>query len=335
MTISRRIILGTSISLPLVSIGRATHATIGPRQSFRIVMLLPYGWTDAASGFRDYLAQRGIMAELIRRDAGGDLSRIAGFVQEINSSPPDLVYISGGAGALEALGTYDAIDPARHITVAPSILNLVVDPAAYRVVRSLSDPGRDVTGIIHVAPARAQLRCLAAYREFRTVATIYNRNNPDADVAVASLRGLLGADGLQLLEYATPIDQRDVTDALTTLVTTARREGADWLYIAPDPWLEARRDILTNAALRAELPSFATTEPFLADAAALVGLVCHRQTAGARAGRLAEQILIEGRRASTLPFTRPDKFAVVIRMETARTLEFYPPMSLLRYADAK
>ena len=335
MTISRRTILSTSVALPLVSIGRTTHAAIGPPQSFRIVMLLPHGWTDAASGFRDYLAQRGIVAELIKRDAAGDLSRIAGFVKEINNSPPALVYISGGAGALEALGTYDAVDPARHITVAPSILNLVVDPAAYRVVRSLSDPGRDVTGIIHVAPARAQLRCLAAYREFRTVATIYNRNNPDADVAVTSLRGLLGADGLQLLEYAAPIDQRDAVDSLTTLVATARRQGADWLYIPPDPWLEARRDILTSAGLRAELPTFATTEPFLADAAALVGLVCHRQTAGARAGRLAEQILIEGRPASTLPFTRPDKFNVVIRMETARTLAFYPPMSLLRYADAK
>ena len=332
MTIWRRNLFRAALATPFIVAGRGALAATAPK---RIVVLLARGWTDATSGFRDYLAQRGIAADMSVRDAAGDLSRIAGFVREINAAPPDLVYISGSAAALEALGPYDAVDPARHITVPPVIVNLVADPVACLIVQSLAVPGREVTGIIEVAPMQAQLRSLVAYREFRTVAVIYNHGDPDAQVAVAKLRGRLGADGLKLLEYPVTADTPSAVDAIPAMVAEARQNGAEWLYLPPDQWLEAHRKRITRAALDVGLPSFATTEPFLTDASGLVGLVCQRQNTGARAGRRAEQILLEGKRASSLPFARPDSFSVVIRMESARALQIYPPMTLLRYAEAK
>lgn len=323
MIVRRRTLLATGAML-------ATHRA-NAAESFRIVMLLLYGWDDACSGFRDALTQRGIAPRLQIRDAAGDISRIAGFVREINDSRPDLLYISGSAAAIAALGTIDASDTAPRVTTVPTIVNLVVDPVAAGLVRSLDEPGRDVTGIIHVAPIEAQLRNLVAYRDFTTLATIYHPDEPDASIAVDQLRGVLSADGLQVMAF--PVS--DGGASLPAMVDQAAQKGADWLYIPPDPRLEAERRSVTGAALAARLPSYAATEPFLLDAEALVGLVCHRQAAGAQAARLAGRILLDRQRASSLPFQRVDRFSVQVRMDAARTLHAYPPMMMLRYAEVR
>ncbi|MEJ0017875.1 MAG: ABC transporter substrate-binding protein [Acetobacteraceae bacterium] len=330
MTLGRRLFhLGGLAACGLSRRARAAESTARP--PFRIVMLLPAGWDDACSGFRDYLGQHGIPAELIVRDAANDMARIAGFVQEINATRPDLVYVSGTVAALAALGRYDAVDPMRHITGVPALISMAVDPAASGIVRSLTEPGRNVTGVLHVAPVAAQLRSLGAYREYDNVAVVYHRDDPDAVVAVRQLRELLAADDLTVLDVA--VSPEDPVDVLADALRAAKRDGADWLYLPPDPRLEAVRMPLTVAALQAGLASFASTEPFLTDGKALAGLVCRRNNVGVLAGRQAGRILLQGQSASQLPFRRPNRFVVLINMETARTLELFPPMTVLRYAE--
>lgn len=333
MNIARRSILG----MGLVTVTSVTRAAEPPKPAFRITMLLPDGWDDASGGFRDYLGQRGIAADLQIRDARSNIGRTAEFVDEINATNPDLVYIAGSAMALAALGPYAAPDPLRQVHGVPVVLNLVVDPAACGIVHSLSEPRRNVTGVIFVAPAAAQLRSIIAYRQFRTLATIYRPDDPDGATAVAELQARLDELGLRLLTFplARTPPGSDATPALAAALAQAREHGAEWLYIPPDWWLEARRVSFTRAAIAAGVPSFAASDLFLTEAEALSGLVCPRASAGALAGRLAEQILLDKRHPASLPFIRPDKFSILIRIETAEALRFYPPMSLLRFSQLR
>jgi putative ABC transport system substrate-binding protein len=334
----RRTLLRAGLAAALAGVSAPARAEPAPPlRRWTIMMLLPYGWNEACGGFRDYLAQRGIAADLRVRNARGDFSRVPGFVEEINATAPDLVYIASSAMALAALGTYDAPDPLRFIHMSPAVLNQVTDPAAARIVRSLTRPRRHITGVINVAPPLAQLRSIEAYRGFHTLAAIHRRDDPDALIALAQLRRFITAQELVLRTY--PVDPMpdgsDPTPVFARALAAARADGAGWLYIPPDAWLETVREQLTAAALEADLPSFAATEPFLTEAEALAGLVCREAATGALAGRLAEQIMTANRPAASLPFSRPERFSLVIRFATARALGAYPPMSLLRYAELR
>ena len=67
---------------------------------------------------------------------------------------------------------------------------------------------------------------------------------------------------------------------------------------------------------------------------ALVGLVCRYYNIGAFTAFKAEQILAQGRPASSIPVETLNRFSLIVRFQTAQSLRFYPPMSMVRYAEA-
>lgn len=128
------------------------------------MMLLTRGWEEACDGFRDHFAARRIPVELIVRDIATDMRRVAGLVQEVRQVRPDLVYVWGTGLAVAALGPWDAVDPAKHITGVPVVFNIVTDPVGNRLIRSNTDPGRPVTGTEYIASVEVQMRAMARYR---------------------------------------------------------------------------------------------------------------------------------------------------------------------------
>ena len=329
MTIGRRLAIGGAAA------GLAApRARAAPRK--RIYMLLWRGWEEACDGFRDYLSSRGVDADYIVRDAGQSLAPVEGFVREVNETRPDLAFIWGGSNSLAALGRWDSADPRRHITEVPCVLAIVADPLGIGIVQSLKSPGRNVTGTIYVAPVEVQLRAIQAYRPCTCIATLFNPNEASSRDAAAQLGELTRRGGLKLLEMPVPLDSagQPQPDALPGMVGGFKQAGAEWLYIPPDTFLNDHREALTEAALEQHLPAFSATERFVIYASGLAGLVCRYYNIGRFAGFKAEQILVGGRPASSIPVETLTRFTLLIRMTTAQRLDFYPPLALLRYAEA-
>ncbi len=300
----------------------------------RIVMMLWRGWEEACDGFRDYLAGRGIEAEYIVRDAGQTTAPIADYVADIKRIRPDLVFIWGGSTAVAALGRFDAPDPSRFLTDIPAVLAIVADPLGSGLVPSLEKPGRPVTGTIYVAPVDVQLRAVQAYRPFRRMATLFNPREQSSTAAVAQLAAFAARDGFELVQRPVPIEGGQLQPgAIPDIVRDYKAAGAEWLYIPPDTFLNDHRDALTGAALQHGLPAFSATERFVTYSSGLAGLVCRYYNIGQFAGFKAEQIL-GGTPAGNIPIQTLTRFSLLIRMATAQRLDFFPPMNLLRYAEA-
>ena len=329
-------ILGRRLALAgtAACVAAPRRARAAPRK--RIYMLLWRGWEEACDGFRDYLSSRGVDAEYVVRDAGQSLAPVEGFVREVNETRPDLAFVWGGSNSLAALGRWDSADPRRHITEVPCVLAIVADPLGIGIVRSLESPGRNVTGTIYVAPVEVQLRAIQAYRPASRIATLFNPYEASSRDAAAQLGELARRSGLHLAEEPVPLDaaRRPDPGALPGMVAAFKQAGAEWLYIPPDTFLNDHRDALTEAALEQRLPAFSATERFVTYASGLAGLVCRYYNIGRFAGFKAEQILVGGRPASTIPIETLTRFTLLIRMATARQLDFYPPLALLRYAEA-
>ena len=325
MTLDRRGLLAASTLL-------LATPSLAQARPHRITMLLFRGWEEACDGFRDHFAARRIPVELTVRDVAQDLRRLPAMIAEIRETKPDLVYLWGTSLAIAALGPWDAVNPARHITGVPVVFNIVTDPVGNKLVRAADAPGRPVTGTEYIASAEVQMRAMARYRAYSRVAAIFNPNERNSLSVVAQMRALLG-DGLVELPVALDAARRPDPASIPGLVAEARMAGVDWLYIPPDTFLNDHRAVLTRSALEAGLPTFAASERFVQFAEGLAGLVSRYYSVGAFTGFKAEQILRQGRTPETIPVETLTRMSFLVRMDSARRLRSFPPVGLLRVAE--
>src|SRR6478609_4218138 len=120
------------------------------QRAYRIYAITFRGMTDVEKGFQDYFVSHRIPVQITWRDLNRDASRMAGFLDEIKRTRPDLIYTWGTSVTLGVVGTYDGYDPAVNITDIPVVFTLVAAPVLVKIVPDLKSPRRNVTGVFHV-----------------------------------------------------------------------------------------------------------------------------------------------------------------------------------------
>ncbi len=308
---------------------------LADERPFRIFMITWRGWEDASQGFKDYLDRRGVPTELIVRDAGTSAEAVAEIVQEVKATQPDLVYTWGTTTALTAFGRADAVDPAVNITDIPSVFAIVSDPLGSGIVEAYDRPRPNLTGTLYIAPVETQLRTIQAYGAFDTLGAVFNPQESNAQLTIRQIELLAERDAFRLLSEPVAIDGNGnpVKESIPEKVRALKAQGAQWLYIPPDSFLNVNRDSLTDSATAAGLPSFAGAENFIRDSNGLLGLVSRYYNVGQFTGYIAEQILVGGQSPGEIPIESLDRFSLLVNMQTAHALSFYPPMSMLTIAE--
>lgn len=306
-----------------------------PTRPFQIFVIQWRGPTETDRGFMDYFRQEGIPAQFTIRNADRNPETIPGFVNEIKKAHPDLVYVWGGAAPPLVVGRYDAVDPARHIVDIPVVACMVADPVELGVVPRWESSGRNVTGTSHVAPLEVQVRAMQAYSPLHHLAVLYNTTEPGPGVVVSKLRSLADRFGYRLSVWPVPLDAagKPRADALPDVVRAIAATKPDFLYLGPDSFLGANRMAITAAATEARLPTFVSSEVYLKEATALAGIVSSYYPMGQFCAYKAEQILVQGINPANIPFETLQRFSYMVRADTARAIDFFPPIGLLNMAE--
>lgn len=332
-SIARRRFLAASAGLAGAAAlpGRLSAAS-GP---FTIYMLTFRGETEVERGYRDYLAQRRIEANIIVRDAERDARKVAGFLPEIREVRPDLVYTWGTPVTLATIGAYDAVDPKVHITDIPVVFTMVAAPVKGKVVPDLASSGRNVTGSFHVVPTDAQLRAMQSYREFGKLGVIYTPNEQNSIALLEELRQLAQVQGFELIERPLKLnaDGNPVADGVEDLMLDLKHAGADWFYLLPDTFLGTILDRVTPFSRKIGLPTFGASELAVREGGALAGLICRYYSVGQLAAVKSEQILVNKIAPASIPVETLRRFSLIVNMEAARALHLYPPLAMLNYAE--
>lgn len=305
-----------------------------PAKPFRIYMALYRGWEDAAQGFKDYLTNQKIPVEFIIRDCAQDKSKLPGFVDEAKSLGVDLVFTWGTTVTQEMLGTYDKVDPARHITDIPAVFAIVSQPVGAKVVPDLTSSRRNITGTLYLTPTETQVNLMQSYRRFSRLGVVYNPLESNSQVAIRELTELGRRYDFEVL--ARPVDVVDGKPQAADIPARVKQlaeEKADYLYVAPDTFLIVNRDLLTDAALEHKLPTVAASENTVVNSKAMLGGVYRYYTVGQLTAYKAEQILVHKKAPADIAIDAPTRLSIILNMPVVRELEFYPPMSLLRLAE--
>jgi len=335
-----RAILITSIALAvymLLTLNLCAQLTDDPThtEQFKIFMVLWRGITEAEKGFMDYLSQRGIDADFIIRDCGKDKSKLPEIMKEIRDTKPDLIYSFGTTVTTYIAGTTLDTDRKRFITDIPVVFNIVSDPIGAYLVPNLGTSDRNLTGASHMVPAYAQVKAMKSIIEFHRLGIIFNPQERNSVLSVEAMERIAGSDGFELIKVPIPLDenQKPVEDISPDIIESFADEKPDLVYLPSDSFVISHSKSLVNLVTETGIPTFSATEDPIYTAGALMGLVSRYYNVGQFAGYKAEQILLHKKRPEDIPIETLKRFSFIINMKTAKKLEFYPPITALKFAE--
>jgi ABC-type uncharacterized transport system substrate-binding protein len=224
-----------------------------------------------------------------------------------------------------------SLDAARAAKAASATIPIVfttgVDPVQFGLVRSLSQPGGNVTGLTALNTELGPKQ-LGVLRDLipgaARFAALFESNTPDA--ITAELRAAAAALGQQIeVLHAGSVEEIDA--AFTSLV----QKQADAVLVNASVLFFNHLAQLVTLAARYAVPAIYWTRDFT-EAGGLMSYGSNVTDQLRQAGIYTGRIL-KGERPADLPVLRAVKFEFVINLKTAKALGLTVPDKLLALAD--
>jgi putative ABC transport system substrate-binding protein len=254
------------------------------------------------------------------RFGAGDISKINAAAVELVALSPDLIYATG-------LPTVQALH--QKTRTIPIVFTQVVDPVGFGLVKSLNQPGGNVTGFV-VWDLSIGGKWIQLLQEFvpklSRVGVLFNPDTaPYAAPVVASAKAAAPSN-VTIVECHT----RNVDD-VETAVAALKTEPDSGLLVIPEPFTNAHRDQIIAQSARFRVP--AVNPVFGAvNRGALISYSYAFEPMMRQPAAYIDRIL-KGETVGDLPVQSPIKYELVINAKTATALGLEIPSTLLAIAD--
>jgi putative ABC transport system substrate-binding protein len=275
----------------------------------------PPGSLALLDGFRElgYIEGESIVIEWF--GAAGDSTKFPQLAAQLARLNVNVIVATSDA----------AIQAARASKTIPIVMVTPSDPEALGFVRTLAQPGGNVTGLSwqtrESVPKRLQLLVEAVPRLSR-VAVLWDATEPDRRRQVEEAREAATKLGVTIhpFEVRSPGDLEGAFAAMT-------RAGVGAVLVEASTMLSNTRARVAELAMKASLPSMGFFD-HMADAGLLMSFSPHLRDQYRRAAHFVDKIL-KGSKPSDLPVEQPTKFELVVNLRTAKALRLTIPASLL------
>ena len=281
----------------------------------------PPGSLALLDGLRElgYVEGRSIVIDWF--GAGGDATKFPRLAAELVGLKVDVIVATSDA----------AIQAARASKTIPIVMVTPSDPEALGFVRTLAQPGGNITGLTwqtrEAVPKRLQLLVEAVPRLSR-VAVLWDATEPDRRRQVEEAKEAAPKLGvaIQVFEVRSPGDLEGAFAAMT-------RAGVGAVLVEASTMLSNTRARLAELAMKASLPTMGFFD-HMADAGLLMSFSPHLRDQYRRTAYFIDKIL-RGAKPSELPVEQPTKFELVVNLRTAKALRLtIPPSVLIQAARA-
>ncbi len=313
-----RLIGGTAFGRPLDAqaatelirkvgfLGANTPAAAGDLAAAFASRLEQLGWTEGKNLTIEY------------RWAAGQTEKFRDLASDLVAAGVDVIVTSGNAPAIAA---------AKVSRTIPIVLASSADIISTGLVKSLSHPGGNVTGLTF-APEDTVGKRLELLREVvPSVGHVGVLYNPDANPEqVAALR----REAPKLAIALTVFEFRGLSD-LGKIKIFSDQSGIGAMFVVSDPLVFVNRIGINQFALRERLPTVHMLQEYVVDGG-LLSYGPHFPDFFRRAAEFVDKIL-RGEKPENLPVERPTIFRLVINLKTAKTLGITIPPVLLATAD--
>lgn len=270
--------------------------------------LAELGWTDGRNVTIEY------------RWAAGDNQRMTEFAAEFVQRKVDVIVSSANGVNIASKAT----------SSIPIVFAAFNDPIASGLVKSLSRPGGNVTGLT-VQPSDLAGKRIALLHE---IVPNMRRLSALANVAgsgFARETGGVKAAAAALNVEAEILELRSADDIAPALARLKQRRP-DGLYVLSEPLVNANKTRIVQMVMEERIPTIFGFREFV-DAGGLMSYGANFPDLFRRAADFTDKILC-GEKPADMPVQQPVKFDLVVNLKTARALGLRISESFLLRADA-
>jgi putative tryptophan/tyrosine transport system substrate-binding protein len=326
--LTKKIILLTLCSVLLASSSAAVAQQ--PKKAPRIGYLSSFGVARESARFKairlalgelGYVEGQNIAVEY--RYAEGKRDRFPELAAELVRLKVDIIVVAGGNPLIQA-----AKNATKTIPIV--MTGAGIDPVEAGLVKSLADPGGNITGITNLTRELGGKRLELLKEAVPKIARVAVLYDPAVSSSVLSVKEVLPvaarALGLTLrsLEIRNP-------DGLENAFAELDRERPDGLYMTGGPLMNANQKRIIGFAIKSRLPSVYGSRQSV-DAGALMSYGGDLADSYRRVAIYVDKIL-KGTKPSDLPVEQPTKFELMINLKTAKQIGVTIPPNVLARAD--
>jgi len=306
-------------------------------KDFTIYMVFWRGCEETCEGFKEYIVENDIDAELVIRNANRDKGKLPAFVEEARAIEADLVVTWGTSVTRGIVGTLSDQGDPRFINDIPVVFMVVSDPVGSGVIVSYEKTDRaNVTGTRNRVPEAVNINTIRSYYPaFKRLGLLYNINEHNSVIKMEEIASLAKTMNFEFvaLELELGADGKPKTESISTRMTELEAAGVDFIYLGSSSFLDVNSDIFTQSAVDHGIPVLSPYERLVRDSHALLSIAARYQDVGKLAGRQVKSILIDGKKPGDLPVLSVDRYAYVVNMTTARKLNMFPSVEILQFAE--
>jgi len=254
------------------------------------------------------------------RDAGGQLDRLGPLAAELVALDVDVIV---------TVDTPPTQAAEQATSTIPIVIAVSADPVGAGLVKSLSHPGGNATGLSLLAPETDQ-KTLEVLKDTlpktKRVAMIFDPKNRGMMIRLKAIE--IAATKLAIeLQSIPALSPNELAAALTL----AAKAPPDALFVLSPIYAAFQKEIV-EFATKARVPLLVDTSGLAGEPGALVSYGADISALFRRAATFVDKVL-KGTKPADLPVEQPAKFDLVINLKTAKALDLNVPPPVLLRAD--
>jgi putative ABC transport system substrate-binding protein len=278
-------------------------------------------WSAFLHGLRavGYVEGQNVMIE--PRWAEGKTDRLPQLAAELARLNVDLIVSTGG--------TVTAFAAKNATSSIPIVFTVGGDLVKLGLVASLARPAGNLTGL-SLLTTELNVKRLELLQEtfpkIRLVGVMGNPNNPNYVIQLDETQAAAKALGLQI-----EIFQARNSSDIDSVFSTAAKKTVQALLVLSDPMLNASRQRISDAVMKARVPAIYEFKEFV-EAGGLMSYGTDILAVYRRIGVYVDKIF-KGTSPADLPVEQPTKFELVVNLKTAKQIGLTIPPNVLARAD--
>ncbi|MEN1969598.1 ABC transporter substrate-binding protein [Lentibacillus sp. N15] len=258
---------------------------------------------EAYKGFKDALSDAGLDVEYKFESAQNDQN---------NVKPISDGFVTDGVDLIFANSTPSAIGALQATSDIPIIFTSVTDAVDAGLVKSMDEPGDNITGVVDLHPdaIKETVKFIDDNFPDSKIGMIYNAGEQNSVAQIDAVKKAADGTGLSIIER-TVANSSEVQQAATTLVG-----DADVFYIITDNTVVSALDSVVGVANDQDIPLF-VGEPDSLEKGGFATFGIDYHTIGYRSGEMAADILTGEKKASDFPVEYPPEIQLFINKQAA------------------
>ena len=250
---------------------------------------------SAREGFKDAFKESGLKVTFDEKNANGEIATANMIANNFVTEKVDLIY---------AIATSTAQSAAQATNKLPVVFSAITDPEAAGLIKE------NVTGISDRVNVKQQLELLLKLdSKIKKVGVIYNSSEQNSKVQVDDLKKAASELGITIVEKSVT-QVSEIPQASETLV-----KSSDALYLPTDNLVASVINLITEKAISAKKIAFGAESAHVKGGALITQGIDYYEM-GKEAGKIAVEILKNGKKTSDISLKKMDLNDIVINNKT-------------------